>query len=58
MTVPMTGSAMSRVAAAAEGKLDCLVLLGADPLDDCPDADLARRALAGARRVHRRSTRS
>ena len=27
------------------------MLLGADPLADCPDADLARRALAGARRV-------
>jgi predicted molibdopterin-dependent oxidoreductase YjgC len=37
--------------AAAEGKLDLLVLLGADPINDCPDADLARRALAGARRV-------
>ena len=37
--------------AAADGKLDLLVLLGADPIDDCPDADLARRALAGARRV-------
>ena len=37
--------------AAAEGKLDLLVLLGADPLNDCPDVDLARRALAGARRV-------
>jgi NADH-quinone oxidoreductase subunit G len=39
------------LAAAAEGRLDCLVLLGADPLADCPDADLARRALAGARRI-------
>ena len=37
--------------AAAEGRIDVLVLLGADPLADCPDADLARRALAGARRV-------
>ena len=37
--------------AAAEGKLDLLVLLGADPLNDCPDVDLARRAMAGARRV-------
>jgi NADH-quinone oxidoreductase subunit G len=36
---------------AADGKLDLLVLLGADPINDCPDADLARRALAGARRV-------
>ncbi|MFV0309000.1 MAG: NADH-quinone oxidoreductase subunit NuoG [Desertimonas sp.] len=37
--------------AAAEGKVELLVLLGADPLSDCPDTDLARRALAGARRV-------
>ena len=37
--------------AAADGRIDLLVLLGADPLADFPDADLARRALAGARRV-------
>ena len=37
--------------AAANGKIECLVLVGADPLADFPDADLARRALAGARRV-------
>jgi NADH-quinone oxidoreductase subunit G len=37
--------------AAADGKLELLVLLGADPINDCPDAHLARRALAGARRV-------
>jgi NADH-quinone oxidoreductase subunit G len=37
--------------AAADGKLELLVLLGADPISDCPDTDLARRALAGARRV-------
>jgi NADH-quinone oxidoreductase subunit G len=37
--------------AAADGKLDCLVLLGADPLADFPDADLARRGLAGARSI-------
>ena len=37
--------------AAAGGQIDLLVLLGADPLADCPDAELARRALAGARRV-------
>jgi NADH-quinone oxidoreductase subunit G len=34
--------------AAAGGKVGCLVLLGADPLGDCPDRDLAARALAGA----------
>ena len=37
--------------AAAAGKIDCLVLLGADPVADCPDKDLARRALAGARSI-------
>ena len=37
--------------AAANGKIECLILLGADPLSDVPDADLARRALAGARRI-------
>lgn len=37
--------------AAAAGRIECLILLGADPLADFPDADLARRALAGARRV-------
>ena len=39
------------LAAAAEGRVDLLVLLGADPIADCPDADLARRAIAGARRI-------
>jgi predicted molibdopterin-dependent oxidoreductase YjgC len=34
--------------AAADGDLDVLVLLGADPLKDFPDRDLARRALDGA----------
>lgn len=43
--------AIATLTAAAEGKLDLLILLGADPLNDCPDAGLARRALAGARRV-------
>ena len=37
--------------AAADGKIDVLVLLGSDPLSDFPDTDLARRALAGARTV-------
>jgi NADH-quinone oxidoreductase subunit G len=43
--------ATATLRAAADGKLDLLVLLGADPLNDCPDASLARRALAGARRI-------
>ena len=37
--------------AAAAGRIDVLVLLGADPLADFPDADLAERAIAGARTV-------
>ncbi len=43
--------ALATLRAAADGHLDLLVLLGADPINDCPDADLARRALAGARRI-------
>jgi NADH-quinone oxidoreductase subunit G len=39
------------LALAAAGKIDTLVLLGADPLSDVPDADLARRGLAGARNI-------
>jgi len=34
------------LAAAADGRLQALILLGADPLADFPDRDLARRALA------------
>jgi NADH-quinone oxidoreductase subunit G len=34
------------LSAAADGRLQALVLLGADPLSDFPDRDLARRALA------------
>ena len=37
--------------AAADGKIECLVLVGADPLADFPDHDLAKRGLAGARRI-------
>jgi NADH-quinone oxidoreductase subunit G len=37
--------------AAADGTIDTLVLLGADPLADFPDRDLAERGLAGARTV-------
>jgi NADH-quinone oxidoreductase subunit G len=37
--------------AAAEGRIACLLLLGADPLADVPDASLARRGLDGARCV-------
>jgi predicted molibdopterin-dependent oxidoreductase YjgC len=37
--------------AAANGKIDVLVLLGADPLNEVPDRELATRGLAGARTV-------
>ena len=37
--------------AAADGKIECLVLVGSDPLADFPDHSLATRALAGARRI-------
>ena len=33
--------------AAADHRIGALILLGADPLGDCPDADLAARGLAG-----------
>jgi NADH-quinone oxidoreductase subunit G len=39
------------LAAAAAGKVDVLILLGADPLVDVADRSLARRAVAGARTV-------
>ena len=37
--------------AAASGRIGCLVLLGADPLADFPDAALARRAVAGVEHI-------
>ncbi|MEY2416567.1 MAG: NADH-quinone oxidoreductase subunit, partial [Ilumatobacteraceae bacterium] len=37
--------------AAAAGNIECLVLLGCDPLADFPDTDQARRMIAGAPRV-------
>jgi len=37
--------------AAASGRLDTLVLLGADPLADVPDRDLVERAFAGAQTI-------
>jgi NADH-quinone oxidoreductase subunit G len=44
-------NARSILTAASEGHIECLILLGADPLSDVPDLDLARRALAGAQSV-------
>jgi NADH-quinone oxidoreductase subunit G len=43
--------ALGILQAAADGRIDTLVLLGADPLADFPDRDLAVRGLAGARTV-------
>ena len=43
--------ATEALTAAADGKIGLLFLVGADPLNDHPDAALARRALAGARRI-------
>ncbi len=37
--------------ASANGRVECLILLGADPLSDVADADLARRGIAGAKFV-------
>lgn len=37
--------------ASANGHVECLILLGADPMNDIADADLARRGIAGARFV-------
>ncbi|MEO5974499.1 MAG: NADH-quinone oxidoreductase subunit NuoG [Ilumatobacteraceae bacterium] len=45
------GDTADILVAAAAGKIDCLILLGADPLADVPDADLARRGIAGARSI-------
>jgi NADH-quinone oxidoreductase subunit G len=39
------------LAAAAEGRIHALVLLGADPIADFPDRELARRALTSVGRV-------
>ena len=37
--------------AAASGRIECLILLGCDPLGDYPDADMARRMIAGVPRI-------
>jgi NADH-quinone oxidoreductase subunit G len=52
---PLPGAAgldaLGMLARAAAGQLDVLFLLGADPLSDCPDTQLAAQALEGARFV-------
>ncbi len=42
---------LAALTAAANGELDLLILVGNDPLSECPDTDLARRGVAGAGRV-------
>jgi len=42
-----TGSTRQILESASEGRIRCLVLVGADPLGDMPDSALVRRALAG-----------
>ena len=37
--------------ASAAGKIEVLVIFGADPIADFPDADLARRGIAGAKKM-------
>lgn len=49
---PRNGNDASAILeAASSGRVECLILLGADPLSDVADADLARRGLAGAKFV-------
>ena len=43
--------ATGMLSAAADGRIDVLILLGSDPIRDFPDQSLARSALAGARTV-------
>ncbi len=43
-----TNAILSSISA---GKVECLVLVGADPLSDVPDADLVRRAFASVKHV-------
>ncbi|MFM8946515.1 MAG: NADH-quinone oxidoreductase subunit NuoG [Actinomycetota bacterium] len=45
------GDTVSILEQAVAGRVNCLVLVGADPLSDVPDADLARRALAAVPHV-------
>ncbi|MEO6469131.1 MAG: NADH-quinone oxidoreductase subunit NuoG [Acidimicrobiia bacterium] len=40
--------ALGILEAAADQRIGALILLGADPIGDCPDADLATRGVAGA----------
>lgn len=46
-----TTDALDVLRAAADGRVNCLILVGADPIADVPDADLARRAMAAVPRL-------
>jgi NADH-quinone oxidoreductase subunit G len=49
---PQNGNdAAAILEASANGHVECLILLGADPMNDIADADLARRGIAGAKFV-------
>ena len=49
---PQSGKdAVAILEASARGQVECLILLGADPMNDIADADLARRGIAGAKFV-------
>ncbi len=41
-----SGDAIDILNSAAAGKIDCLILLGADPISDVPDSGVVQRALA------------
>ena len=43
--------ALDVLRAAADGRINCLVLVGSDPIADVPDAELARRAMAAVPRL-------
>ncbi|MEN9287043.1 MAG: NADH-quinone oxidoreductase subunit, partial [Actinomycetota bacterium] len=45
------GDALSMLARAAAGEVECIVLLGSDPTSDVPDADLVRRAFASTKHI-------
>jgi NADH-quinone oxidoreductase subunit G len=47
----VTHDSTAALRAAADGRIGLLVLLGVDPLNDHPDATLAKTAMAGARRI-------
>jgi NADH-quinone oxidoreductase subunit G len=47
----VTGSTTSILRSAAAGKINCLILLGADPIADVRDTELARQAMAAVEHI-------